>query len=282
MLYYCVVKDTSEYVQRKVSSWVRSYLGMEEVPRIEQLSGIEEADLTTLTIDEAESVLHSAVIDIKHTIRTYTRSSGHRVIEHTFNDSYVLLEIYDIFTKEECATMRKAAEKEGLETSLVMSYKDDDNLEVDEDIRKSSNIFLSDSTDPVFTKFADTAAEFTGLPATHQEETQIVSYKAGGMYIEHYDGCIDEEGKEFCLNNYGSAGDRLATLLVYINDDYTGGNTRFTKLGFAVTPELGKGILFYNIDENEKIIDESEHAGTEVITGSKWIATKWIHVRPFT
>jgi prolyl 4-hydroxylase len=294
MAYYCVIKDTSEYIQRKVSSWVRAYLGIKKVPRVEKvprvvkvlstedLSDIEEADLTTLTVEEKESVLEPAVIDVKHDVREYTRSSGHRVIEHTFNDSYVILEIYDIFTKKECTAMRKAAEKEGLETSQVMSYKDDDNAELDQDIRKSSHIFLDDSTAPVFTKFAEIAAEFTGVPVTHQEETQIVSYKAGGMYTEHYDGCVDTKGKEFCINSYGSAGDRLATLLVYINDNYTGGQTRFTKLGFSVTPELGKGILFYNIDKDERIIVESEHTGTKVINGNKWIATKWVHIRPFT
>lgn len=279
MAYYCVLKDVSEYIQRKISFWVRRYLGtekvprVEEVPRTEELPPMEEADLTTL---------NTAVTDMKHTVREYIRSSGHRVVEHTFNDSYILLEIYDIFTKEECGIMRAEAEKQGLEVSQVMSYKDEDNLELDEDVRKSSHIFLADSTAPVFTRFAEFAADLTGIPVTHQEDTQIVSYRAGGMYTEHYDGCIDTEGKEFCLASYGTAGDRLATLLVYINDEYSGGCTRFTKLGFSVKPELGKGILFYNIDENEDIIDESEHTGTKVIHGNKWIATKWVHVKPFT
>jgi prolyl 4-hydroxylase len=44
-----------------------------------------------------------------------------------------------------------------------------------------------------------------------------------------------------------------------------------------VKPELGKAIIFYNIDNNLIVIKESLHGGLEVINGNKWIATKWIH-----
>ena len=147
-------------------------------------------------------------------------------------------------------------------------------------VRNSFNIFLEDSTGDVFKTFAKAAADLTGMPTTHQEDTQVVFYMPGGYYRAHYDGCEEVE-KESCLNSYGKAGDRLASLLVYINDDYVGGKTEFTKLGFSVTPEIGKGILFYNIDENENLIYESQHTGADVIEGNKWIATKWVHIRPF-
>jgi hypothetical protein len=35
------------------------------------------------------------------------------------------------------------------------------------------------------------------------------------------------------------------------------------------------------VEEHEPA-DESEHTGTKVISGNKWIATKWVHSRPFT
>ena len=270
MIYTCVIKDISEYIQRRVSSWVRS-----------QLYGVEITSIDAVLSNSIEEYAEEIDTVVTHVIREYTNSSGNRVIEHTFNDSYVILEIYDVLTKEDCAAMRDAAEKVGLEASEVMSGKDEKNLELDTNTRRSSGVFLSDSSAPVCRKFAHAAAELTGLPLEHQEETQVVSYGPGGVYEPHYDGCIDGDGQEYCIRGYGEAGDRLATLLVYINDGYTGGQTKFTNLGFTITPEIGKGILFYNIDENEKIIYKSEHTGTEVIEGNKWIATKWVHVRPF-
>jgi len=275
MIYNCFIKDISEYIQRRVSSWVRSQLHLSPV------NEMQIASIDGVLSDTIEEYAEEIDTPVTHVFREYTHDSGHRVIEHTFNDSYVVLEIYDILTKEDCAAMRVEAEKAGLEESMVMSYNDEDNTELDTDTRRSSNIFLSDSLAPVFKKFADATVELTGIPLEHQEETQVVFYKPRGIYTAHYDGCVDGDGQEYCIEGYGTAGDRLATLLVYINDGYTGGQTKFTKLDFAVTPEIGKGILFYNIDKNEKIIYESEHSGSEVIKGHKWIATKWVHIRPF-
>jgi prolyl 4-hydroxylase len=281
MLYNILVKDLSEYIQTKGSAWIRALLkGNKEavtqtIAADVQIKSIEEvlSDSIEEIADSIEEIAKDVNTPVKHDIREYINRSNKRVIEHTFNDSYKILEIYDILTKEECASMIAAAKEHEIERSEVIDG-------VYTNLRNSFNIFLEDSTGDVFKTFAKAAADLTGMPTTHQEETQIVFYMPGGYYRAHYDGCEEME-KESCLNFYGNAGDRLASLLVYINDDYVGGKTEFTKVGFSVTPEIGKGILFYNIDENEKLIYESEHTGTDVIEGNKWIATKWVHIRPF-
>jgi len=279
MLYNIFIKDISEYIQTEVSGHIRAFLkGKKEESTETTVPNIELKYIEEVLSDSIEDISEDVNTPVKHDIREYINRIGKRVIEHTFNDSYKILEIYDVLTKEECASMIAAAKQYDIQRSDLVGYEKNS---IDKGIRDSFNIFLNDSRGDAFETFAKAAADLTGMPATHQEDTQIVFYMPGGYYRAHYDGC-EVAYRQSCVNAYGSAGDRLATLLVYINDDYKGGNTEFTKVGFSVTPEIGKGILFYNIDENEEIIYESQHTGTDVIEGNKWIATKWVHIRPYS
>ena len=77
-------------------------------------------------------------------------------------------------------------------------------------------------------------SRITGLSNKFAEPLQIVSYGTGGHYEPHID--------YFRMNNVTSAainsdsGDRLATLILYLNDVAEGGATVFPRLGLAVHP----------------------------------------------
>jgi prolyl 4-hydroxylase len=208
-----------------------------------------------------------------------TDSSGRRIIKHTFGD-YELQEIYGIFTKDECDRMIALGKEKGMEQSEVSSY-DKNETKIDTTSRISSQAWLPDSYDEVIERFAEFTAGLTGLPIDNQEEVQIAAYEVGGKFLEHFDACREDPGYEYCLSANGTAGERVATLLVYLNDDFEGGQTIFPELDLKITPEKGKGILFYNIDENQKPLPKSLHMGAEVLKGEKWIATKWVHVDDF-
>ena len=217
---------------------------------------------------------------VSHLVTETTDSRGHRVVKHTFG-TYEILEVYELFSPEECEHMIHIANKKGLEVSGVSSY--DENVEsvIDMDSRISHQTWLDDSVDPLMTMFADYTAELTELPVENQEQTQVVMYNVGGKFLDHYDACLDD-GSTYCDHSNGDAGERWSTFIVYLNDEFEGGNTEFPKLGFSVKPERGKGLLFWNTDENQKILQESEHRGAEILEGKKWIATKWCHFGPFT
>jgi len=213
---------------------------------------------------------------VPHIITEETDSSGNRIVKHTFG-SYEVLEIYDIFTKEECDRMIHVANKKGLHISEVTSYDEQVDGVIDKEHRLSHQAWLQDDDDPVFSAFANYAASITGLPVENQEETQVVMYDVGGKFLDHYDACI-EDGTSYCDHTTdGESGERWATFILYLNDDFEGGETEFTRLGFSVKPEIGKGLLFWNTDDKQEILEESEHKGSPIIKGKKWIATKWCH-----
>lgn len=42
-------------------------------------------------------------------------------------------------------------------------------------------------------------------------------------------------------------GGRLSTLILYLNDDFKGGQTDFPELGISVEPTAGDAIYFHNV-----------------------------------
>lgn len=129
---------------------------------------------------------------------------------------------------------------------------------------------------PVVQKLAAKAHDLTGRPYSHFEHVQVVKYPAGGRYDPHYDSC-DRIAKSTCQER----NPRLWTVLVYLNDDFQGGGTRFPKLNKVVKPEKGKALVFRVSDSEGLLYEDGLHGGDPVESGEKWIATQWVHVWPF-
>ena len=116
------------------------------------------------------------------------------------------------------------------------------------------------------------ATTLTGYPLSHQEQIQITRYGPGGKFESHYD-CNPK-------NLDQPSWSRCATLMVYLNDSFVGGETEFPQLERMVQPEKGKALLFWSVDTDGELILDSFHSGKTVRAGVKWIATIWIHTRP--
>jgi len=105
-------------------------------------------------------------------------------------------------------------------------------------------------------------------------------YEKEGRFNEHHDACAFDD-KTYCNEINRQAGERKYTLLVYLNDDYTNGETEFTKINLKITPKKGMGIFFRNVDDNEVILPLSMHKSNVITGGEKWIATKWTHFKEY-
>jgi len=195
-------------------------------------------------------------------------------------DDYEIWEISDLLTSEECNKLITYTTNFGLQTSEVLNYDNNQTTKVDSDYRKCKQAWLPDSNNEVVQKLAKISQDLTNIPISHQEQTQVAFYEAGGQFKEHYDSCVYDD-KEYCNKINGGSGERRSTLLVYLNDDYVGGETEFVELGLKIKPEKGKGILFWSTDDNETLFIKSKHKANPIISGNKWIATKWSHPKPF-
>ena len=70
-------------------------------------------------------------------------------------------------------------------------------------------------------------------------------------------------------------------MLVYLNDDYAGGETLFLKNGLKVRGRTGDAILFRNAADDGTPDPTALHAGLPVNSGEKYLASRWIRQKPF-
>lgn len=96
------------------------------------------------------------------------------------------------------------------------------------------------------------------------EALALLRYSPGQEYRPHFDFVR------------GAANRRLQTALIYLNEDYDGGETRFVQTGLSVKGGAGDVILFRNEGDDTGPNPLSEHAGMPVTRGVKYLATRWI------
>jgi prolyl 4-hydroxylase len=123
------------------------------------------------------------------------------------------------------------------------------------------------------------ARHVLGIPLQQMEEPQVVRYRPGEEFSWHYD-----EIPRTLLEN---GGQRVATLLVYLNNVERGGGTIFRDLKeeggtrLKVTPRIGSALLFFPAFADGKPDDRTLHKG-EVTRDTKWICQMWIHQNNYT
>ena len=120
--------------------------------------------------------------------------------------------------------------------------------------------------------------EISGFPENNQEAANIIRYGTGGEYKKHKDASSPEDLK---YDEYPHAGSRKKTCLIYLNDNFEGGETHFPELNVKIKPRLGKAVVWNNVHEDNSLIEESVHAGLPVLSNSKWIVSIWIREKSF-
>jgi prolyl 4-hydroxylase len=118
-------------------------------------------------------------------------------------------------------------------------------------------------------------AAWTGIEPEFQEPPNILHYARGQEYRPHYDFVrVDEVyGLQGELTSWGQ---RRVTALVYLNEDYSGGETDFPRLGWRYKGRTGDAIMFWNLSEEGEREELSLHAGAPVTDGAKMILSQWI------
>jgi hypothetical protein len=118
----------------------------------------------------------------------------------------------------------------------------------------------------------------TGLVTTGFENTQILHYAVGQRFAPHYD-YLDATVPKIA-ETIAQGGQREATFLIYLNDDFDGAETSFLKLDWRYRGQKGDAILFWNTDPNAIADTATLHAGLAPTRGEKWLLSQWIRRPP--
>jgi prolyl 4-hydroxylase len=118
--------------------------------------------------------------------------------------------------------------------------------------------------DPAIVALNRRLAAVTGSAYESGEALALLRYSPGQEYRPHFDFVRGVDNR------------RLLTALVYLNDDYEGGETEFVRTGLKVKGKAGDVIVFRNEGQDSGPNLLSEHAGLPVTKGVKYLATRWI------
>jgi prolyl 4-hydroxylase len=138
------------------------------------------------------------------------------------------------------------------------------------DARTSSTCNLLDSDD-IIQNIKEKISKELKIPTTHFEPIQGQLYEPGQFFKQHYDW-FDNEGYEL---HGGTMGNRNWTVMIYLNDDCEGGQTKFPNLDLEFTPKTGMAVVWQNMVKGV-VTEDALHEGCEVIEGKKYIITLWV------
>lgn len=132
-----------------------------------------------------------------------------------------------------------------------------------------------EASDVVLSLIHDRIARGTGVPVEHFEVAKLLHYKPGEAFTRHSDFLQPGMQEEI-----EARGQRVATLLIYLNDDYDGGETEFTEVGFKFKARKGDALFFLNVDAKGEPDPMSMHAGSPTTRGEKWLLSLWLRGKP--
>lgn len=183
------------------------------------------------------------------------------------SDPYVKpFTVENLVTPEEVEYIIETA-KTRFSNSTIVSGKD-------ESIRKSETAWLRKS-EPVIKDIFERLSKQFKFNLKNVEDLQVVRYTPGGYYNEHHDSCCDDN--DHCRDFAKKSGQRVLTILMYLNDEFEDGYTHFPNLSLQLKANKYGGIVFYPLElGGSRCHPNSLHKGTPVTSGTKYICNIWV------
>jgi prolyl 4-hydroxylase len=198
-----------------------------------------------------------------------TRGRGYEQPESSWDGPKV---VHGILSQDECEYIMKKANNLFSRSSVI-------GIDGPSETRTSETAWIP-KDDPVARKILSHACSLTGKPYENTEDLQVVRYTPGTYYRAHHDACCEES--ESCSMFENQGGQRVGTLLVYLNDDFTDGETHFPDHGdLKLKAPPGSAIFFEPLGSGDKCHPKALHAGLPISSGTKYVCNAWVREGPF-
>lgn len=180
----------------------------------------------------------------------------------------------DLLSDEECDALIAAARARLARSLTVETETGGESVNVD---RTSEGMFFERGENPVVTTVEQRIARLLNWPIEFGEGLQILRYTPGAQYRPHFDYFDPAEPGTPTILRRG--GQRVATLVMYLQEPQGGGATTFPDVGLEIAPKRGTAVFFSY--ERPDPATRTLHGGAPVVAGEKWVATKWMREREF-
>ena len=143
--------------------------------------------------------------------------------------------------------------------------------------RTSQGMFFERGESELCARIEQRIAALFQWPVENGEGIQVLRYGPGAQYKPHYDYFDPAQSGTTSILRRG--GQRVATLVMYLNTPQAGGATIFPDIGLEVNAMAGHAVFFaYGTPHPSS---QTLHGGLAVESGEKWVATKWMRQARF-
>ncbi len=207
---------------------------------------------------------------------TRVDAGDREVLVHMRTDDPVCAALGNVLDADECRALIELARPRLKPSTFVdpMTGRD-----VVSDKRTSWGMFFRLEEDAFIARLDRRLSRLMNLPLENGEGLQVLHYPAGAGSEPHFDYL--QPGNAANRESIARSGQRVSTLVTYLNDVPAGGQTVFPALGWAVSPVRGNAVYFEYGDDHGQVDARSLHASAPVAQGEKWVATKWMRQRRF-
>jgi prolyl 4-hydroxylase len=181
----------------------------------------------------------------------------------------------NLLSDEECDGIINLATKRLARSETVATAADGSEVNA---ARTSDGMFFERCETDLIRTVETRIASLLRWPLDHGEGLQVLRYRPGAEYQPHYD--YFDPGHVSTPNILKRGGQRVGTLVIYLNTPVAGGSTIFPDIGLDVAPVRGNAV-FFSYDRPHPAT-QTLHGGSPVIEGEKWVATKWLRQGVFT
>ncbi|MBB4841624.1 prolyl 4-hydroxylase [Paucibacter oligotrophus] len=143
--------------------------------------------------------------------------------------------------------------------------------------RTSDGMFFARGESEIVRRVETRIAKLLNWPVIYGEGLQVLHYRPGAEYQPHYDYFDPEHSATPAILERG--GQRVGTLVMYLNTPQAGGATTFPDVHLAVSALKGNAVFFSYDSPHPRT--QTLHGGAPVREGEKWVATKWLRQGEF-
>ena len=143
--------------------------------------------------------------------------------------------------------------------------------------RTSDGMFFERGESPLIDRIERRIATLVNWPLVNGEGLQVLHYRPGAEYKPHHDYFDPEQAGTATILRRG--GQRVGTLVMYLNTPERGGGTTVPDVALEVAPIKGNAVFFSY--DRPHAVTRTLHGGAPVLAGEKWVATKWLREREF-
>lgn len=179
-----------------------------------------------------------------------------------------------LLSDEECDELMALAGARLVRSETVKT--DTGTSEVNE-ARTSDGMFFQRGENALCERIERRIAALLRWPLENGEGLQVLRYRPGAEYKPHYDYFDPTQPGTPTILKRG--GQRVGTLVMYLNSPAKGGATVFPDVKLEVAPLKGNAV-FFSYDRPHPMT-RTLHGGAPVVEGEKWVATKWLREGEF-